>query len=129
MVRNHGWRRDVAITDKIGPTTTSGNLIVRFGQRGRVGEAAIKPRARFAVGELAPWVNLTTEVDNLPAPIAMRAGDSWAGNLVLPAPPGMAGPLALRTPLDLAADRALLERAIVGRRHGHWTPNERWLRR
>ncbi len=82
MFRNHTWRRDVAITDKIGPATTSDTLIVRFGQRGRVGEAAIKPRARYAVGELAPWVNLA-EVDNLPPPIPMRAGDSWAGNLVV----------------------------------------------
>lgn len=132
MVRNHAWRRDVAITDKIGPFTTSSSLIVRFGQRGRIGEATIKPRARYAVGEIAPWVDLT-EVDNLAAPIPMRAGDSWASNLIVPAPPGgMAGPLALRTPLDFATDRALLERAIAGPRGhhgGHWTPNERWLKR
>jgi hypothetical protein len=128
MVRNHAWRRDVAITDKIGPTTTSASLIVRFGQRGRVGEAAIKPRVRYAVGELAPWVNLT-EVDNLPAPIPMRAGDSWASNLIVPAPPGgLLAPLALRAPLDVASDRALLARAVGGH-HGHWTPNERWLKR
>ena len=51
MLRNHAWRRDVAITDKIRPATTSRyELIVRFGQRGRIGEAAIKPRARYAVG-------------------------------------------------------------------------------
>jgi hypothetical protein len=129
MMRNHVWRRDVAITDKIGPATTSGTLIVRFGQRGRIGEATIKPRARFAVGEIAPWVNLM-EVDNLPAPIPMRAGDSWASNLIVPAPPGgMAGPLALRTPLDFATDRALLMRSLSGNRGGHWTPNERWLKR
>ena len=129
MVRNHMWRRDVAITDKIGPATTSSNLTVRFGQRGRIGEATIKPRARYAVGELAPWVNLA-EVDTLPAPIAMRAGDSWASNLVVPAPPGgMAGPLSMRTPLDLASDRALLLRSLSGNRGGHWTPNERWLNR
>ena len=129
MFRNHAWRRDVAITDKIGPATTSNSLIVRFGQRGRIGEATIKPRARFAVGELAPWVALT-EVDNLPAPIAMRAGDSWANNLIVPAPPGgMAAPLALRSPLDMAADRELLVRSLSGNRGGHWTPNERWLKR
>jgi len=129
MVRNHAWRRDVAITDKIGPTTTTGTLIVRFGQRGRIGEATIKPRARYAVGEIAPWVDLA-EVDNLAAPIPMRAGDSWASNLVVPAPPGgMAAPLALRTPLDFATDRALLMRSQSGNRSGHWTPNERWLRR
>ena len=134
MVHNHGWRRDVAITDKIGPATTSGNLIVRYGQRGRVGEVAVKPRAQVAVQALAPWVLQAdpNAVTNLPAPIAMRAGDSWTGNLVLPAPPGgLLGPLATRPPTDLAADRALLARAQVGPHggQGHWTPNERWLKR
>jgi hypothetical protein len=129
MVRNHAWRRDVAITDKIGPTTTTGTLIVRFGQRGRIGEATVKPRARYAVGEIAPWVDLAV-VDNLAPPIPMRAGDSWASNLIVPAPPGgMAGPLTLRTPLDFATDRALLMRSLTGNRGGHWTPNERWLKR
>lgn len=129
MVRNHNWRRDVAITDKIGPATTSSTLIVRFGQRGRIGEATIKPRARYAVGELAPWVALT-EVDNLPAPIPMRAGDSWASNLIVPAPPGgLAGPLRLRTALEVATDRELLIRSLTGHRGGHRTPNDRWLQR
>ena len=115
MVRNHAWRRDVAITDKIGRRPpAAANLIVRWGQRGRIGEASIKPRARYAVEQLAPWVALT-EVDNLAAPIAMRAGDSWAANQIVPAPPGgLAGPLSLRVSLDMAADRALLRRAMVG---------------
>ena len=129
MFRNHGWRRDVAMTDKIGPTTTTNTLIVRFGQRGRIGEATIKPRARDAVAALAPWVNLA-EVDNLPPPIPMRAGDSWAGNLVVPAPPGgLAGPLRFRTALEAAADRELLIRALTGNRGEHRTPNDRWLQR
>ncbi len=134
MVRNHAWRRDVAITDKIGPNTTSSNLIVRFGQRGRIGETAIKPRAQLAVQELAPWVLQAdpNAVANLPAPVAMRVGDSWTNNLIVPVPPGgLLGALALRAPLDVASDRALLARA-VGRahgHHGHWTPNERWLKR
>jgi len=133
MTRNHGWRRDVAITDKITATTTSGTLIVRWGQRGRLGEASIKPRARFAVEQIAPWVN-PVEVDNLPVPIAMRAGDSWGSNLVLPVlPGGLAGPLALRLETDLASERVMLQRAMTVGRHGthgdgHWTPNERWLK-
>ncbi|MGH6610174.1 MAG: hypothetical protein ACRECQ_07960, partial [Burkholderiaceae bacterium] len=137
MVRNHGWRRDVAITDKIGPSTTSASLIVRFGQRGRIGETLIKPRAQLAVQQLAPWVLQAdaNAVNNLSAPIAMRAGDSWANNLIVPTPPGgMVGPLSLRTPRDFASDRLLLQRAMstphgsAGHR-GHWTPNDRWLNR
>lgn len=137
MTRNHGWRRDVAITDRITATTTSGTLIVRWGQRGRIGEAAIKPRAQVAVQELAPWVLQAdaNAINNLPAPLAMRAGDSWAGNLALPAPPGgLAGPLAVRAEPDLASERWLLQRALTVGRHGahgpgHRTPNERWLNR
>lgn len=132
MFRNHTWRRDVAITDKIGPATTSDTLIVRFGQRGRIGEATIKPRAQLAVQGLAPWVLQAdpNAVTNLPAPIPMRAGDSWAGNLVVPAPPGgWAGPLRLRTTLEMANDRALLIRSLTGNRGEHRTPNDRWLQR
>jgi hypothetical protein len=128
MFRNHTFRRDVAITDKITPTTTSSNLIVRWGQRGRIGEASIKPRATLVLQNLAPWVD-TAEVTNLPAPIAMRVGDSWASNLVVPAPPGGLASIQ-RIQLEPEEDRRLLMRALTGpRHHGHGTPNERFLRR
>lgn len=142
--RNHQFLRDVAITDKITSTTTSNTLIVRWGQRGRVGEAAVKPRVQQVVQALAPWV-LTADanaVTNLPAPIAMRAGESWAANLCLPSPCVSPSVQALSIqPFDAAADRALLMRAIRapgvaveraragGAVAGHWTPNERILRR
>lgn len=86
MNRRLNIQRDVAITDKIGAGTTSNTLIVRWGQRGRVGSAAIKPRARAVAQALVPWFN-AGEVDNLPAPLQMRAGESWTANLALPAPP------------------------------------------
>ena len=57
-----------------------------LGQRGRIGSAAIKPRARAVAQALVPWFN-AGEVDNLPAPLQMRAGESWTANLALPAPP------------------------------------------
>lgn len=129
MFRNHAWRRDMAITDKVTDTTTSATLIVRWGQRGRVGAASVKPRVQLVVGALAPWVSLA-EVTNLPPPIQMRPGESWAGNLVQPAPPaGLASALSVRGTLDFEADRATLLRDLGGRRHGHWTPNDRWLQR
>jgi hypothetical protein len=123
------WRRDVAITDKILDTTTSTNLTVRWGQRGRIGEAAPRTRAQLVVGALAPWVPLS-EVLNLPPPIPMRPGESWASNLVLPAPPpsGLASVQAVRSPFDPEGDRALLMRGL-SRQREHWTPNERWLTR
>lgn len=122
------WRRDVAITDKITDATTGQTLIVRWGQRGRIGEAAIKPRAKTVVAALAPWVPLA-EIDALPAPLPMRAGESWASNLTLPAPPtGLATVQALRSPAELAADRALLMRSLSGV-HERGSPNDRWLKR
>jgi hypothetical protein len=41
---------------------------------------------RAIMQALTPWIDLA-EVDRLPIPIAMRVGDSWTGNLVLPGPP------------------------------------------
>jgi hypothetical protein len=130
MFRNHGWRRDVAFTDKITSTTTGSTLVVRWGQRGRSGDSGIKPRGQFAVGQLAPWV-LSADpnaVQNLPAPIQMRPGESWTANLALPAPlGGLASIQFARAPLDFESERAMLLRD-VGRRQGV-TPNERFLKR
>ena len=114
MVRNHAWRRDVAITDKIGPTTTTGTLIVRFGQRGRIGETT--KAARTLCGGRNRTVGRSDGSRSTGTPIPMRAGDS-ASNLIVPAPPGgLAAPLALRSPLDFATDRALLMRSLTGNR-------------
>jgi hypothetical protein len=128
MARNHQWRRDMAFTDKITSTTTGSTLIVRWGQRGRVGDSNVKPRAQFVVGQLAPWVDANA-VLNLPAPLQMRPGDSWTGNLALPAPPpgGMAGIQTLRAPLDSGLERAMLLRD-VSRHHGG-TPADRLAQR
>ncbi|WP_284619515.1 hypothetical protein [Aquabacterium humicola] len=81
MQRRLGIRRDFAIVDAFdSDTTSSSSVIVRWGQRGRVGEALIKPRVREIVRQLAPWAD-EAEVDQLPAPIAMRVGESWGANL------------------------------------------------
>lgn len=120
MARNLGARRDVAITDKITPTTTSSTLIVRWGQRGRAGETQVKPRADFVTQRLAPWVTAAdpNAVNNLPAPLAMRAGESWTANLLLPAPVGGVPAAIARTrPLSLDEDAYLLQRAMRRRSH------------
>ena len=118
MYHRHGIRRDVAITDKITPTTTSNTLIVRWGQRGRSAATAVEPRVKLAVQNIAPWVDPSL-VDMLPPPLDMRAGESWNSNLILPAPPGTVHALSLTTPGGRAADAWLLERAT--RRAGKTT--------
>ncbi|TWX52792.1 hypothetical protein [Colwellia hornerae] len=72
--------RDVAITNA--PKTANENYIVNWGQRGRIGEANIKPRVLYAVSHILPEVNdIENLVNNLPSPIMMNAGESWADNL------------------------------------------------
>jgi len=84
MQRRQGIRRDFAISDAFVSGTTGSNIIVRWGQRGRIGEPAVRPRARAIVAELTPWAG-EHEVDLLPPPIPMRAGESWTANLEQPA--------------------------------------------
>ncbi|MFO0008621.1 MAG: hypothetical protein ACK540_04245 [Betaproteobacteria bacterium] len=148
MQRNHPFRRDVAITDKITAGSTGNNLIVRWGQRGRIGETAVRPRVQLVVQQLTPWVLAAdpNAIAAIPAPLAMRPGESWNANLTLPAPPpGLVGAASARLPaLSFEEDRMLLARALGGphggvlnldapagssgfRPFGHWTPNDRWL--
>jgi hypothetical protein len=87
MQRRLGILRDFAITDPVGATTAT--TIVRWGQRGRIGEPALRPRAKAIAQALVPWFD-AAELDQLPAPLAMRAGESWKDNLQLPAPPRQA---------------------------------------
>jgi len=117
MFHRHSIRRDVAITDKITPTTTGNTLIVRWGQRGRAAATAVSPRVKLAVQNIAPWID-SSQVDLLPAPLDMRAGESWNGNLILPAPPGSVQAQSLASPAARAADSWLLERAVRWAGHG-----------
>jgi hypothetical protein len=110
MYQRHGIRRDIAITDKITPTTTGNTLIVRWGQRGRSAATAVEPRVKLAAENIAPWIDPAL-VDNLPAPLDMRAGESWNANLILQTP-GMANVQSLDTAGARAADAWLLERAL-----------------
>ncbi len=83
MSYRQGVSRDVAVTDKITPSTTNSTLIVRWGERGRIGETTIRPRLQVMVQNVAPWIDATASVAALPAPILMRAGDTWANNLIV----------------------------------------------
>lgn len=86
MQRWLGVRRDFAIVPRDATGQVSFN--VQWGQRGRIGEAALRPRLRAIVRELVPWMD-PAEVEALPAPITMRSGDSWTANLALPGPPAL----------------------------------------
>ena len=107
MSHRHGVRRDVAFTTRVLDGQTGADVIVAWGSRGRVGEAAIRPRVRQVLGEIAPWIDAGA-VDALPAPVAMRAGESWAANLNL-LPEGTAVRAGVRSELAGARGRGLDE--------------------
>jgi hypothetical protein len=82
MAYRHGVQYDTAFTDLYTSGMGSGQVIVRWGERGRIAEAAIKPRIKLVLARIAPWID-PAEVDKLPAPILMRVGQSWDANLAI----------------------------------------------
>lgn len=81
MYYRHGAQYDVGYTNKFVDGMTSGDLVVAWGQRGRIGHPSIKPRIKLVLQRIAPWIN-PAEVDALPATIQMTAGNTWEQNLV-----------------------------------------------
>ena len=107
MRRRQGARRDVGMTSKFRPGMTGSDHIVAWGQRGRVADPAAKPRIVQVLGEIAPWIAAST-VDGLPAPIPLREGVSWTGNLN-PTATGQVLPLGARV-RELGDDPRAIER-------------------
>ena len=75
-----GVQRDIAFV----PNDASGADFddVRWGQRGRIGDPRLRGRIKLVAAEVAPWL-ASDAPDALPAPVAMRVGDSWDANLTL----------------------------------------------
>ncbi|MDB5961105.1 MAG: hypothetical protein JWP59_2399 [Massilia sp.] len=121
MSYRHGIQFDYAYTDRVLEGQTAEQVIVRWGERGRIAEAAIKPRIKLVLQRVAPWIDVTA-VDRLPAPVMMTPGVSWAGNLAIsPASSTFAAPLAapssLRALAPASAVRSVKE-DIQGLRRG-----------
>jgi hypothetical protein len=117
MSYRHGVRYDVAYTNPFIDGMTAGQVLVGWGQRGRIGEAAIKPRIKLVLQRIAPWIDLAA-VDALPAPIMMRVGASWDDNLVLTPGAAAAQPSSLRAGSAAASPRDLRD-DLKGRRAAH----------
>lgn len=82
MQSRYGIFRDVAITNKPTSDKVQGSdYIVTWGQRGRIGEATLKPRVLFSASRVLPEFDSATALDHVPAPILMTAGDDWIENL------------------------------------------------
>ena len=90
MFYRHGAQYDVGYTNKFVDGMTSGDLVVAWGQRGRIGLPSIKPRIKLVLQRIAPWISQSA-VDALPATIQMTPGTTWEQNLVQ-GPGPMTGP-------------------------------------
>ncbi|MGM9515630.1 hypothetical protein ACS5PK_15335 [Roseateles sp. DB2] len=80
MQLRFGILRDVAITPALTASSTSSNILLSWGQRGRVGEARIKPRVALVMSQVMPWI-AASELDKLAAPQLLPAGKSWLATL------------------------------------------------
>jgi hypothetical protein len=79
-----GIDADVAVTNlPRNANATGADYIVAWGQRGRVGEAKIRPRVRLIAQALLPELGVERALDSLPAPRLMRPGADWISNLNL----------------------------------------------
>lgn len=108
MMKYHfGIDRDIAFTDV--PTTDTpscDDYVVRWGERGRIGDPTVKPRAALVAAQLLPGSDLSTFFAGLPAPTPMNAGLGWCSNLSLgaAAPAGLA-PAWEVSPAQVQRDR------------------------
>ena len=108
MSYRHGVQVDIAFTNLYVAGMSAEQVIVGWGERGRIAEAAIKPRIKLVLGRIAPWIDPAV-VDSLPAPILMRAGASWDANLAISAASTLAQPSSLRMEIVGAPARAGVE--------------------
>ena len=91
MAHRRGIRRDLAITNKLTATTTGDQLLLAWGQRGRIGEPSLRSRLRLVVQQILPWIDPAT-VENLPPPVPLTVGASWTASIRLPPTPQAAPP-------------------------------------
>ncbi|ALT78681.1 hypothetical protein AT984_17275 [Paucibacter sp. KCTC 42545] len=80
MQLRYGVLRDFAVTNQLQPGSSSADLVLNWGQRGRIGEPSIRPRLQLVLNDLLPWLPANFSA-GLAAPLALRAGQTWGANL------------------------------------------------
>ncbi|WP_457320569.1 hypothetical protein [Roseateles sp. P5_E11] len=109
MQLRHGVLRDVAVTPQF-LSGASADQVVTWGQRGRVGDAAIKSRVALVLSQTMPWLPAGF-TDGLAAPVPLRAGLTWGQNLDQ-------GALAVGMVKPLSATERALEADLDTQRRG-----------
>jgi hypothetical protein len=74
--------RDVAVTNSpSGDNVTARDYIVEWGQRIRIAQSDIKPRARYVTNRILPEFDADSALAALPQTIEMVSGNNWVENL------------------------------------------------
>jgi hypothetical protein len=76
----YGVLRDFGITPRVPEGGTSADQTLVWGQRGRIGDPALRGRLQLVLADVMPWLP-ASELSRLAAPIQLRAGLTWGQNL------------------------------------------------
>lgn len=76
MQYRYGILRDVAVTG-----TSDTNYMVDWGQRGRVNEPDVLPRAQFVLSRVIPEIDVDDAAASLITPIPMEPDVNWFDNI------------------------------------------------
>ena len=76
----YGVLRDFGITPRVPTGGSSADQTLVWGQRGRIGEPALRARLQLVLSEVMPWVP-ASELSRLAAPVLLRPGLTWGQNL------------------------------------------------
>jgi hypothetical protein len=84
MRRRFAIQRDVAVTNVPSVANpTAADYLVVWGQRGRLGDPAVRERARLVADGVFPEGVLAPFLATVPPPVPMQTGRSWLDNLAL----------------------------------------------
>ena len=76
----YGVLRDFGFTPLIPTGGTAADQTLVWGQRGRIGEPALRGRLQLVLSEVMPWLP-ASELSRLAAPVQLRPGLTWGQNL------------------------------------------------
>ena len=76
----YGVLRDFGITPRVPEGGTSADQTLIWGQRGRIGDPALRGRLQLVLADVMPWLP-ASDLSRLAAPIQLRAGLTWGQNL------------------------------------------------
>ena len=76
----YGVLRDVGFVPLIPTGGTAADQTLAWGQRGRIGEPALRGRLQLVLSDVMPWVP-ASELSRLAAPVLLRPGLTWGQNL------------------------------------------------